>query len=328
MSKNSSLKNGALYKQIVDWVINCIEERKLQPGDKLPTEKALAEQFSVSRGTVRTAMNMLKENRVITVVQGSGYYISNLQNAFREDRSVSVVDQVNALVATLRAQNYSNESITMFFTSAMELYDQHKQDINLTVVECNPDILPVFRRQLSNIPFVKISTFIIHDGTTVSDLDALEDADFITTTPNHFSHLLALRPKLIDKVVKYNVSITPRTLSALSRFRPETQVGLICESTRYFDLVHDALDNIYYDGHPLKVCYNDLDVPQFLSQIDCLILPYGSPLLEQHSMRETLAGFENKGGQIIEFDYQVEEGSIAYLKEMINNYRTSRIGKP
>lgn len=327
MSRTSSMYSVSLYKQIIDWVINCIETGQLKPGDKLPTEKKLAENFSVSRGTARTALTMLRKNRVVDAVQGSGYYVSSLQNAFNEERPMSdMAERVNALVADLKEQGCSDEIIANLFNAAIEQYTGSEKNIKLTVVECNPDILPAFKRQLASIPFVSIDSFILHDATTYADLDILETSDLITTTPNHFKQLLTLRPQLLDKVLKYNVSITPRTLSALSKIRNDAVIGLICESTRYYELVNEAIDNIFLGGMPLRVCYNCFDcanISDFLAGISCLILPYGSPLLENKALEATMAAFRDRDGQVIEFDYQVEQGSIAYLKEMVDSFRKS-----
>ena len=49
--------------QLVDCVLNAIEEKKLLPGDRLPTERSLAESFGIARGTVKTAYRKLAQIR-------------------------------------------------------------------------------------------------------------------------------------------------------------------------------------------------------------------------------------------------------------------------
>lgn len=46
-----------------------------QPGDQLPTQAALSAQYSVARETVRNALDVLKDKRLITVLKGSGSYV-------------------------------------------------------------------------------------------------------------------------------------------------------------------------------------------------------------------------------------------------------------
>ncbi|MBE5884257.1 MAG: GntR family transcriptional regulator [Lachnospiraceae bacterium] len=61
-------------------LINCINEqivaKALRPGDKLPSENELAEQFHISRQTVRKAIGVLEEDGVVCRVKGSGTYLN------------------------------------------------------------------------------------------------------------------------------------------------------------------------------------------------------------------------------------------------------------
>lgn len=51
--------------------------RGLKPHDKLPTERELAETFSVNRVTIRHALGELEKDGVIYRVQGSGTFVSD-----------------------------------------------------------------------------------------------------------------------------------------------------------------------------------------------------------------------------------------------------------
>lgn len=61
--------------QVREHLVSAIENG-LQPHDKLPTERELAEEFEVSRLTVRRALDQLERERVIYRVQGSGTFVS------------------------------------------------------------------------------------------------------------------------------------------------------------------------------------------------------------------------------------------------------------
>lgn len=52
-----------------------IEERKLKPGDRLPTEREMAEQFGVSRTVVRDAVKTLSGLGVLEVKHGVGIFV-------------------------------------------------------------------------------------------------------------------------------------------------------------------------------------------------------------------------------------------------------------
>ena len=53
-----------------------LRSRAWQPGQKLPTERALGAQFGLSRSTVRRVLQGLKARRLITQMVGSGTYVS------------------------------------------------------------------------------------------------------------------------------------------------------------------------------------------------------------------------------------------------------------
>ncbi|WP_421385934.1 GntR family transcriptional regulator [Aeromonas veronii] len=64
-----------MYRQIADTIQQWIAQGELAPGDALPTEAELREQFGVSRVTVRQALKQLTELNVIESIQGSGSYV-------------------------------------------------------------------------------------------------------------------------------------------------------------------------------------------------------------------------------------------------------------
>ena len=54
-----------LYVTVYETICQWLKEGKYKPGDKLPGENILAEQFKVSRGTLRQAMLLLQEDGLI-----------------------------------------------------------------------------------------------------------------------------------------------------------------------------------------------------------------------------------------------------------------------
>jgi DNA-binding FadR family transcriptional regulator len=59
-----------VFDEIISQVQELISSGQLSPGDRLPSERALAEQFMVSRNTVREALRMLEISGVITLRRG------------------------------------------------------------------------------------------------------------------------------------------------------------------------------------------------------------------------------------------------------------------
>lgn len=66
-----------LYMQLKQIIKNDLETGKLKPGQKLPTEHELCEMYSISRRTVRSAINELIEEGLLTRKQGKGTFITS-----------------------------------------------------------------------------------------------------------------------------------------------------------------------------------------------------------------------------------------------------------
>jgi len=67
-----------IYTQIVNQVQAQVASGILQPGDQLPTVRALAENLRVNFNTVARAYRILDEERIISTQQGRGTYITEI----------------------------------------------------------------------------------------------------------------------------------------------------------------------------------------------------------------------------------------------------------
>ncbi|WP_336629726.1 MULTISPECIES: GntR family transcriptional regulator [unclassified Microbacterium] len=72
----------------------------LGPGDRLPTEARLAEQFGVARSTVREALKRLEEEGLVEAVQGKGRFVSALAGTIVE-RPITRYEGVSEMLTQL-----------------------------------------------------------------------------------------------------------------------------------------------------------------------------------------------------------------------------------
>ena len=70
------MHKAALYKQIQTDLTNQIKLGKLKPGDRVPSEKELAESFKVSQITSKQALIGLAEEGLIYRIKGKGSFVS------------------------------------------------------------------------------------------------------------------------------------------------------------------------------------------------------------------------------------------------------------
>jgi DNA-binding FadR family transcriptional regulator len=70
----------SMVDMVVEKIKTLLIERKLKPGDMLPSETVLAESLKVSRGSIREAMKILSAFGIIEIRRGDGTYISTAGN--------------------------------------------------------------------------------------------------------------------------------------------------------------------------------------------------------------------------------------------------------
>lgn len=80
--ENKSKSSGRLYESILQSIKEMIDKQMILPGERLPSERELAERFNVSRVPVREAIKILEYTGIIENRQGDGMYL-------RETASIS-----------------------------------------------------------------------------------------------------------------------------------------------------------------------------------------------------------------------------------------------
>jgi len=77
------LDTAPLYQRVADRIANRIYDGHWRPGEPIPNEFALADEFSVSQGTIRKAMSVVEEAGFGVRQQGRGTFVRKLS----EERS-------------------------------------------------------------------------------------------------------------------------------------------------------------------------------------------------------------------------------------------------
>jgi len=74
--RSDSQDSHKLYQKIALAIAAAITDGRYSPGDKLPSERELADEFRVSRPTIRDAMIALEFQGLVEARQGSGVYVT------------------------------------------------------------------------------------------------------------------------------------------------------------------------------------------------------------------------------------------------------------
>ncbi len=168
------------YSGIVHYLEKLMESGKLKPGDRLPSENELTEQFRLSRQTVRKAVGVLEERGAVCRVRGSGTYVSfdRRENLERRNRIAVVTTYVDSYIFPKTIQGIERTlfergySVQISFTDNMIEREKNvltdlisRDDVAGIIVEGTKSGLPnpnlFLYRQLMNrrIPVLFINTF-------------------------------------------------------------------------------------------------------------------------------------------------------------------------
>jgi DNA-binding GntR family transcriptional regulator len=71
-------REGAAYRQLAGILRDRISNGELQPGQRMPSEKDLHDEFGLARETVRRAMAVLRTEGLIEIRQGHGTFVAEI----------------------------------------------------------------------------------------------------------------------------------------------------------------------------------------------------------------------------------------------------------
>ncbi len=75
LSVNERRKGTAVWKQVEQVLVSEIWDGQFNPGDRLPSEQALADRFGVNRHTIRRTLSELVSQNIVRVENGRGAFI-------------------------------------------------------------------------------------------------------------------------------------------------------------------------------------------------------------------------------------------------------------
>ncbi len=114
-----------LYEQIVQQIEESILNGQLKPGDQLPAERELAQQFGVSRPTVREAVKALREKGLVEAYSGKGTFVTNgTSQAIRQSLDLMVkIGQPDGLVSLVEVREILEPEIAARAATRVEEQD-------------------------------------------------------------------------------------------------------------------------------------------------------------------------------------------------------------
>lgn len=118
-----------LYAQLQQRLRDAVHDGRLKPDQILPTERGIAERYSISRVTVRKAFDGLVEEGLLYRRQGAGTFVSHriekpfsAISSFTEDMRAQGLTPSSQWIGNERAEANAEEILTLGLTPNEEVY--------------------------------------------------------------------------------------------------------------------------------------------------------------------------------------------------------------
>ncbi|HRS02907.1 MAG TPA: GntR family transcriptional regulator [Treponema sp.] len=310
-----------VYRQIIEQITRKLRAGELKPGDKLPTERELAEALGIARGTVNRAYEELTRSQILESIPGRGSFISAQQDVAETSRKERAVALIAELIDTLRNLRFSYREIRTLIELGILEKERLFEELSIAVVDCNPEALAVFRKQLNFLTTMPLTLFLLDDLAASTEVEKkLAPFDLVLTSARHYTEVLGMAPGIKEKLIQVALSPSQDTIIALATIKPGRKLGVICESRQFRDIILNKLRDLMIDDGVEVLRYAELDrLPLFLADKEVIIVPPSWKQPEGKVPQAALQDFTSRGGKLIIFDYQVERGSVIYVEERVRN---------
>lgn len=131
-----TVKSDRLYVKVAEQLKKQITNKVIKPGERLPSERELADQLGVSRPTIREAMIALELSGVIEIRTGSGIYVAHnvsKRTNLLSDKGVGPFEIlesrliIEAEACALAATRISDAQLAQLRTAIEEMEEEEKQ---------------------------------------------------------------------------------------------------------------------------------------------------------------------------------------------------------
>ncbi len=312
--------NIPIYQQLADAICAAVKNGKLSSGQQLPTVFEMTEELGIARGTVKRAYDELERIGIIEKVQGRGTFVKYqpANSGSRKEQAMAAIDE---MFNRLENMGLSSQEINIFLELKMREYFQEEAYVKVAVVECNPENLSKMSEQLRHIHGVDLYSYTL-DSVKQYPYKLGEDFDLIVTTAPHAQYLGSIVPEK-RRVVRVALRLSTSCLSAIIKIRPGERVGVVGYSERFAELIYSSCKMYAEDvllSKPL-ITSADKNIQKYLSDKDTILVPKN---YEKYFDMQTLKHILEFKGNVIDCNYELDEGSVLYLETKVKKIREEK----
>jgi GntR family transcriptional regulator len=187
INKNSPLP---LYYQLKESILNAIKAKKFEVGERLPSERELAEYHNISRMTVKKAVDILVDNGYLIRKQGSGTFVTDYQQSYS--------------ISPLLSFSKEMEKKGINYTTKILSYTKIKDKKAAKKMNLSPEaeLLKLERlRLIEDKPFLLENTYLAFDNFKDLKKEDLENNSLFKIIKNKYNIQLSNAEAEVEAVI-------------------------------------------------------------------------------------------------------------------------------
>jgi len=322
LDKNAPLP---LAEQLAGELLRRIVTGDLRAGEKLPTERELAEHLQIARGTVKRAYARLLGLGAIAVRQGSGSYVQENSSLLEETQKKEAAETLSAAIARLRDMGMSDKEIWSLVRLQIRPQESGRK-LAAMVVSNNHGILSELEAQLGYLTGSAGVNYTL-SFTTLNSISASRDPvelllgyDLIVATSVDYPDISALTPMYRHKMIEVTLAPRTRTLIELGDLPRDRPLCIVYRTAVFLNLVRETLMALGFDERRV-LAYQERDYAPALhgAHGESAIIGFNeAPMYIDPAYKTRNERFAAAGGRLIRFEYRIDRNSLSYIEDRIS----------
>lgn len=187
-----------LYYQVKESILTAVKNKEFEVGERLPSERELAEYHNISRMTVKKAVDILVDNNYLIRKQGSGTFVADYHQSYSISPLLSFTKEMEKKGLNYNTKILAFNKITDYKIAAKMNLSPDSKLIQLERL-----------RLIENKPFLLENTFLAADNFKDLKKEELKNSSLFKIIKNKYDIKLSNAEAEVEAVI-FNAEIAAK----------------------------------------------------------------------------------------------------------------------
>lgn len=303
-----------LYGQIAEELNVRIESGEFGPGDRLPSEAALAEAKGVSVGTVKKAYDTLKKQGCIYKVRGGGAYVQAEENGELKRTPQELVDRT---IEAAKAMGIPMNRMFILLRDQLEQVFGGDKKIKVALVDCNAETLHHIMLDLKKKTGVEVEPYLLNELFSGESLISPQCV-LTLVAEKHYNDFVRYADSMHLWTDKVALRESRRTISRLTVLPDWQEICILYRSREFLDSVKYTLKVLGKKGR--LFCVNEQQIGMNQERLTkepvSFIIPPDYMDYSSNLALQMIERAKKMGCAVVPFEFEIDRGSLFHLKQV------------